>query len=510
MRSPQIEDNTFKSYLSRLAINLETYAISTASNIEPSEANLPPAKELIYSETIKDSYEPIILSPKEGANPHIYVIWKVDVFICRPRGRLQKPAIYFAPAASLKPPERVKKAVLADEYLPSKVPTALNLLQQFDSDPALAGTHPRLSALRISRVAPTAPIAKELTRPVRNGLRRLFKAAPAVIWRIRYSRWQSSLKDIGLIASLNVEIAHVTSCSVAIQEVELSLQGGRVEPYTNSLGSGDSLVCKPGDQLTFLYKLVPDLGIGISLNSPSAYPLDLRIVGEALASENCRPKISIEWRTSVDFSVGSNTSFGRVAQLLGRPSNQPVVPAGQRTKLPGPDSLPLHDELKLQEEVESDDISISFTISGPPQVKVGDMFQWDVFIVNRSDRARKLAILIIPKQRRTDLERHQAQPLISSAGGRREDKDDLLATAVLDDNIVYAKQKNAKLEPAELISLTTDVRIGHISPGACYTAELKFLALSAGVLSVDALRVVDLATQEATDISDLPSVVVLE
>ena len=46
-----------------------------------------------------------------------------------------------------------------------------------------------------------------------------------------------------------------------------------------------------------------------------------------------------------------------------------------------------------------------------------------------------------------------------------------------------------------------------LSPGSCYTSDLKFLALSAGVLSVESIRVVDLVTNEAVDIRELPSVV---
>lgn len=508
LRTPLIQASTLKSYLSRLAINLESYAISTASNTDAGEAYVPPAKELLSSETIQDSYKPTVVSHENGPSPHVYVIWKVNVFICRPRGRLQKPAIYLVPAASLKPPERVKNDVLGDEYLPSKVPTALNLLQPFESDPALIGANLRLSALRISKVAPTTPVAKELIRPIKIGLRRLFRAAPAIIWRIRYSRWHSSLNDIAIIASLDLEVAPITGCSVAIKGVELTLQDGRVEPYVGSVSAGNGMVCKPGDQFTLLYKIIPDSAAsGASVNNSNVHTLDLKIIAQALASEDCRPNISVEWRTSVDFSMGSNTAIGRAAQLLGRP-NQSFLPPSQRPRLPGPDSLPSHDEHRAQEDDGSDDINISLTISGPSQVNVGDIFQWDVFIVNCSDKARKLAVLVIPKRRKAETERHIAHPSTSSIGGRREDRDEPMAKAVVDDNIVYAKQKNSKLEPAELISLTTDVRIGHLSPGACYTAELKFLALSSGVLSVDALRVVDLSTQEATDIQDLPSVVV--
>jgi len=49
--------------------------------------------------------------------------------------------------------------------------------------------------------------------------------------------------------------------------------------------------------------------------------------------------------------------------------------------------------------------------------------------------------------------------------------------------------------------------IRQLSPGSCYTADLKFLALSAGVLFVESIRVVDLVSNEAVDIHDLPSIV---
>jgi len=49
--------------------------------------------------------------------------------------------------------------------------------------------------------------------------------------------------------------------------------------------------------------------------------------------------------------------------------------------------------------------------------------------------------------------------------------------------------------------------VRHLPPGGCYTADLQFLALRSGVLNVDALRIVDLATQEVADIRELPTIV---
>ena len=44
-------------------------------------------------------------------------------------------------------------------------------------------------------------------------------------------------------------------------------------------------------------------------------------------------------------------------------------------------------------------------------------------------------------------------------------------------------------------------------PGSCHETEIKFLPLSAGPLHLDAIRIMDLNTNESTDIRDLPDIV---
>lgn len=113
-----------------------------------------------------------------------------------------------------------------------------------------------------------------------------------------------------------------------------------------------------------------------------------------------------------------------------------------------------------QEEGLVEAVGISLTVSGPPYVYVGEVFQWNLFIVNRSDKARTLAIIVIPR-RRTSTKRHESKPsLTSSAGGHRDDGVNDIVEAVVDDHVVYATQKTSVLEPAEVVGISTDVRIG--------------------------------------------------
>lgn len=342
--------------------------------------------------------------------------------------------------------------MLEDEYLPSRTPTALNLLQSFESDPALVGINPRLSALRINKIAPTAQIAKELTRPIRTGQRRLFRALPALIWRVRYSRVQTAVNDMSLMASLDLEVAYITGYRLTIDDVQLSLRGGYVKAISNQ--SDIKHIHKPGDQLTSLYKVTPDLAIdGTPVLGTEGHLLTLQIKATVLVSKDCQPLVTIGWQTAVDFSAELNSALVKAAHRQSNSSMHTLK------NLPSDQTSSHESETQQVDKFQDTSIHVTLTISGSSQVTVGDTFTWDVFIVNRSDRTRKLAVLVIPRRRR-DYDRQRPSSSAASIAGYRSDRPDMLANAVVDENIVYAKQKNARIETAELICLTTDIRIG--------------------------------------------------
>lgn len=257
---------------------------------------------------------------------------------------------------------------------------------------------------------------------------------------------------MSLMASLDFEVAYITGCSISIEDIDLSLRGGHVKAIADCIDT--TAVYKPGDQLTYLYKITPDLSLdGTPAFGKEGHILTLEVKAKVLVSEDCRPLITIGWQTAVDFNADLNSSLVKAAHRLSNPTAQPVKP-------PNPDSLPTHDTSNQEgDDATNRVINVTLTISGPPRVQVGDVFHWNVFIVNRSDKTRKLAILVLPKRKR-DFDRHKPHPSTSSAGGHRGEQRDQLASAVVDENIVYAKQKNARMEAAELVCLTTDVRIG--------------------------------------------------
>jgi len=190
-----------------------------------------------------------------------------------------------------------------------------------------------------------------------------------------------------------------------------------------------------------------------------------------------------------------------------------------------PDALPsLEATTKVEKSVPELGITMTFTApSSDQKIAVGGEFAWSVFVVNRSATAtntRKLALVVIPRRRRSEARvtrpPSMARPFGSFSGQSHRQgslttqHDHSVADAVLDDNIVHAMQRNSIVDSADVACLSGDVRVGPLPAGACHSVELKFLALKAGIVSAEAIRVVDLASNEHVDIRDLPMTIVEE
>ena len=223
----------------------------------------------------------------------------------------------------------------------------------------------------------------------------------------------------------------------------------------------------------------------------------------------------MQWQTSIDFTLPVNPGFGQPSQAIQRdrrPSQLTLnptfetIPTITSLAVTRPDALPpIELTTRLERPSSMPDFGVTMTFVGTAKgdIQPGEIFTWEVFIVNRSDRPRKLALIVIPKRRRTERINNNRPP--STSYGR---KDPNIADAVMDENILHAMQKNAAIEPADIICFSTDIRVGPLAPSACHTVELRFMALVSGIIALDAVRVIDLGTQEHVDIRDLPSIVV--
>lgn len=489
---------------------------ATVVNSQAENQEGPSGQEVIYTGSVQDGEEPVIVvqapDESEGAAGagRILVVWKLSAFLVRPRLRLQNPSVVFSATAGLRAPEQVQSETITEEYLPSQVPSGMNLLEAFSNDPAMGGVKPRLSALRVSQVRPVTQTVKELLRPLKNISRQSVKVYPAINARVRYSRTTTS-SNMSVLASLDVDITPFANCKITLEKVELNISGGSVEDLNITSGMTLPIRCLPQDDVTFLYRLLAD-DLDATIKS-QIRNLDISISAKAHLTTACQPTISMQWTTSLDFTPPLNPGYGLPTQAIQRPHRPAHLSIGSSAETPTastlalnrPDALPSVDITTRQQRNSSvPDFGVTMTFTAPSidsPIYPGVPFNWCVFIVNRSDRPRKLSIAVLPKRRRT--ETRLTRP--PSAGGRKDTK---VADAVVDENIIHAMQRNAAIEPTDIVCLSTDTRVGPLAPSACYEVELKFMALKVGIVDIEAVRIVDLGSQEHVDIKDLPSIVV--
>lgn len=530
LRSPPVEDEVLRSSLKRLVVSLEAQII----NSNAPDRDGPAASEVIYSGTVEETGDPIVIAnDKDGSHgeddQHTYAFWKISVSLIRPRMRLQGPSVIFTASASLKPLELSLSSGLRDGYLPSGIASGLNLLESFGNDPALRGIQPRLSALRVSRVAPLTQNARDLLQPIRTSPKQIsLRIYPAVHSRIRFARPMTTPANPSIIAMLEIDFTPYFDCEISLTSIKMSVPDSVVEDLTSQADMALPMSCVAHDHITFLYSITPEQPDVLSRNP--IRELHISISATALEQPGvCTPKLTMAWATTVDFTLPVNPGYGSAMQPIQR-SHRPsqlsinnmtsfIAPAVAR-----PDALPSLEAATNKSEATIPDLGITMTFTAPPptqKIHPGDVFVWTVFVVNRSQVTaatppRKLALVAIPKRRRNESRVTRppsiTHPTATSHGASRPKtpRDPNVADAVMDENVVHAMQRSSAVDSAEMICLSADVRIGPLATGACHVVELRFMALKSGIVGIEAVRVVDLSTTEHVDIRELPTVVVEE
>ncbi|PTB46816.1 uncharacterized protein TrAFT101_003743 [Trichoderma asperellum] len=530
LKTPWLPRKELDYHLSRISISLEA---QVANSSLPGRES-PSASESIFSGRLQETKNPFIIEEEikyesgaeeeeeEEEEPprHVYAMWKMPVLLLRPRMRLHSPSVVFSASASLDPDLWTEPIAPDVGYLTSGMPSGLNLLESFSSDSALNGVKPRLSALRVSRVAPVTRQQDFMTR-LRTLPQLSIRIFPVLHTRIRFSRPSTIPLSPTIVALLEIDFTSHFNCEALLNNIRLSTPSGTVENLNDAAGLSLPLSCVSHDHITFLYHIKPKQ---TEANIPRDTSANLEISISAavhVVPGICTPSLSMSWTTAIDFSLPVNPSFGTASESGIQRSHRPtqlsigsVAQAINHLKSPSairPDALPSLEASTNRTEAVVPDLGITMSFTAPSHpVHPGDIFSWTVYVVNRtsSERGanrppRKLALVAVPKRRRNEV--RPIRPL-SSSGRRRGEKE--IADAVLDENVLHALQKSAVVESTELICLSADTRVGPVAPGACHVTELQFLALREGIVGLEAIRVVDLGSQEHVDIRDLPTMIV--
>lgn len=301
--------------------------------------------------------------------------------------------------------------------------------------------------------------SEESFASIRHNPPRAIRVIAAVSARVRYSRLNTYSTRPTTVASLDFEVTPYVDYDVVLEKADLMLYDGRVEDMTGTAGLKPPIVCRPKDDITFLYKLFPENGPELSTSTTALVGvLDIFLGAKLTVSDACQPRISMRWRTNVDFSMPLNPVFGGPSQGLQRnkrPASLPMTPlaAGSSSGISTPVSRPPPRERAFS----TSDQGVTISFSGPPTVVVGKVFHWSIFVLNNSLKPRKFAIVAIASRKRTESRRHATKPSTSSSDGQR---DNSVAEAIADENIVYAMQKSAVPNDTDLVSINTDIRVG--------------------------------------------------
>jgi hypothetical protein len=238
-----------------------------------------------------------------------------------------------------------------------------------------------------------------------------------------------------------------------IESVSLRLSSGAAKPIHVELPR----LCRPGEQVTVIYKLLAAAASEMFADDASQQrTLTITASATVLVSKECTPKVNTKWKTALEIPKSRPSSRSGLSPLGMQSGN---LQYRELPTTPGPDSLLMADQFAGGETASTISNGVSLTISGSKEVYVGEVFSWEVFIVNRSEKIYRFAILALPKRRLGDQHPAIQRPSQSDTGGFGSKPKDL-ARPILDDNVIYSLQKSEMMDPTELICLSPDVRMG--------------------------------------------------
>lgn len=439
-----IPENVFRSCLQDLHITVAGRITGATppnpNNNDPNGANAP--AELVLDHKVLNSGEdPKIIHVQEPdtGSGLTYALWTVRLHLDRPGQQLQKPAVHFTASASFNTIGTDVDVEVEDEYMESAVPTPENLFQSLHIGGRPSNEEVRLPASRIQKVAPRAIAAQSETKPLRCSTK-LYPIVPAFMLRVHYSSAPSCL-----IASLDVEVSSYVGRMVELQKVGASSAGLTAVSLNGESGSVSwPQSIEAGDRSTFLYRLSPTDAHGtdkVGVAPPKSIIFELKAV--AAVTEECSANLLIRWHGGVPLSAHGFPShrthyWQRQAAVGYPPPNDSARPRPMSNR---------YSQTGRASNIYTPDAGVTFAVTGPETVTIGETFILDVFVVNRGVRRRRMAVFAVTQGAKTTSTLGEA--------GRTA-----MAEVILDDQQVYAAQNTAGKKHAHVIHLNADVRIG--------------------------------------------------
>lgn len=360
------------------------------------------------------------------------------------------------------------------------VPESINLLESLTLSPALRKNPPVLTAARLSKVLPQKQPQESAIKLLRNASRHLIRLIPAINTRTRFNRVGASPSQAKVLAAIDIDVAPWLSSPVTLELIDIAVSDGRAQSLTGTAIAFPQ-TRSPRDALTLVYNILPNHLYGLDSSTPvsTMHTLSLTLT----ATVDSHP-LKISWRAPIDLAP-LHTRPTLLAPAPTQPASRPTTASSHARNSSEARRAP------------ADNHAITLTVTGPPggRVKVNSTLRWSILLANRSPRVLQLALIPITSLASVPAESiSRAQQ--SAAEARKTHKHrPTLSTSLFRPVAEAARRSTAdggEDDDIGLIPLTADLRVGPLLPGQCATAEMRFLVLRAGVVRVQAVRIVDL------------------
>lgn len=353
-----------------------------------------------------------------------------------------------------------------------------------------------------------------------------FPVYPAVNLRLRCTK-ATGMQD-SIVAILEIDNVDNSYFNVLVGSAVLHFTAGSATLF------GDvtfPLWLSPGESASIAYHLNhPDAGLPQTRVKPMTIILNsIPVLGDItqeqvedhvgmLNYEDIGPQIATQWDTVVDFGVVAPPTPGSTS--LSAPVSFASASGGVKRLLKVSRSNSMGSLKSHQGSISSSSGNgvvgrvnggantatsqlngLVLSFSAPSAVKVGEVFSWRVFAINKSYANRHLTLYIQPK----DSERGSV-----TSYGYGISSDTTSRIPFLDQYSIQKLYDELSLNGSGLgiVSLMNDVRIGPLNPRACFETEIKMLALSPGQFTLEGLTVVDLTTGDSYDCGRLLDVII--
>ena len=449
-------------------------AIVTPSGDRPSSSGNQ-SRDVIWTGKVDISEEPFTVIAASGDvedRQDVLLIWKLSAFLgmimylwfclcfaqyflVRPRIRLSAPAIIFKLSATLQP-QQTSTEKTSEQYLPDGLPLPSNILQSLQQDTSIHGVNPQLSTLRFSRRSERTELPQQETLPIKVISRKPFRAIPALSGRVRFHRSPFKIGNPSLIAALEIDIPVFAQHPVEVGEIRLNLINGVVNSLQDEGTQKLPITCHPRDSLVRLYSISPNIA---TLGTPPASPvhtLEVSINIQIRVSDVCQPQIEIRFKANADFSsaVGPSQSKSTQSDLPSNKSSNPTPRTDRATSQRQAGSA-LQGAPGVSEE---NRLGFVIQFSAKEAVYVGRPFKWEIFVINRSSRQRKLGLTMLAKPKKGGDKRLSSRP--PSTNAIAANGAGSVAGCYVDDNLLYTMIKSQASETTPLVCLNSDLRIG--------------------------------------------------